>query len=64
MSDKLELICASCGSKKFEYPAQPKSNDKVICTGCAASATYGELQAQSEKEAKKMLDKISKNIFR
>ena len=64
MSDKLELICTACGSKDFEYPVHPKPNDQVACAGCGASSTYGELQAQSEKEAKKMLDKISKSIFR
>ena len=53
MSDKLELICANCGSKKFEYPTRPKRNDKVTCTGCGATSKYGELQAQAEKETKK-----------
>ncbi|WP_024590514.1 MULTISPECIES: hypothetical protein [unclassified Pseudoalteromonas] len=64
MSDKLKLICTACGSKDFEYPARPKPNDQVTCAGCGAASTYGELQAQAEKEAKKILDGIGKNIFR
>lgn len=64
MPTKLDLICSTCRSKKFEYPANPKPNDKVVCTGCGATSKYGELQAQAEKEAKKMLEKVAKNIFR
>ena len=64
MSDLLNVVCKTCGSKEFEYPADPKDDDQVTCVGCKGVIKYGELNRQIENEMDNFLDDITKNIFR
>jgi len=52
---EMNLKCSSCGSDQFEYPEEAKADDTVKCTGCGATARYGDLQAQAEEEAMKLV---------
>ncbi len=52
MSDleTIEIQCSDCGSKDFEFPANPKPDDVVTCSGCGRKDTYGAILQKAESE--------------
>lgn len=63
-SDRLELKCANCGSKKFKLPSNPNPSDIVVCAGCGASSRYDVLQRAALSEAKKHIENAFKDIVK
>jgi len=57
--ETVSIICSGCGSKGFEYPANPKPNDTVTCNGCGAQATYATILEAAEKQ---VIDGIKKDF--
>ncbi|WP_321419331.1 hypothetical protein [uncultured Desulfobacter sp.] len=55
----VEITCANCGGKDFEYPSDPQPDDVVTCTGCGASATYKEIIDAAEAQ---IVDQLKKDI--
>ena len=64
MSKQTINIKCSCGSDKFEFPANPHESDIVICTKCGASEKYGVLQKSVAKKVKKQVEDDLKKMLR
>ncbi|MDH4907268.1 ECs_2282 family putative zinc-binding protein [Xanthomonas axonopodis pv. ricini] len=57
-------VKCSCGSDKFEMPTHPKASDKIRCSKCGASGTYGEVMRQATSQAKTAVEKKLKEMLR
>lgn len=53
--DQITFRCAHCGSTSFSGPYDPEPDDQIICDGCAASASYGELHARMLRQCERIL---------
>ncbi|PSD11557.1 hypothetical protein C7E14_18770 [Stenotrophomonas maltophilia] len=57
-------VKCSCGSSKFETPTNPKASDRIRCSRCGASGTYGEVMRQATSQAKTAVEKQLKDMLR
>jgi hypothetical protein len=57
-------IKCSCGSDKFEFPANPHVSDTVTCAKCGASENYGVLQKLVAKQVEKQVEDDFKKMLR
>jgi len=57
-------VKCSCGSNKFEMPKNPKASDRIKCSKCGASGTYGNVMRQATSQAKTTVGKHLKDMFR
>lgn len=57
-------VKCSCGSNKFEAPTNPKASDRIKCSRCGASGTYGEVMRQATSQAKTAVEKQLKDMLR
>ncbi len=64
MESRMKLHCASCGSDQFDIPSDPKPDDVVACAGCSGTIRYADLQASSLKQAKELVEKSLRDMFR
>ena len=64
MSKQTINIKCSCGSDKFEFPANPHVSDTVTCTKCGASEKHGVLQKTVAKKVKKQVEDDLKKMLR
>ncbi|WP_160153323.1 hypothetical protein [Microbulbifer sp. ALW1] len=63
-SDTITLHCAKCRSEKFEIPRNPKPNDVITCGGCGAQAKYGAIRDAALKQAKDLVAKQFRDLFK
>lgn len=63
-TDTIEFSCASCGSKEFKYPENPKPDDMITCNGCGAQDTYAAIQAAAIEQAKNAVSKVLGDSFK
>jgi RNase P subunit RPR2 len=61
--DKITFKCRACGSAKFALPSNPRPDDVVTCSGCGATARYGDVQAATVKLAKREIQDMFERAF-
>lgn len=61
---EVALKCGKCGSKDLQVEKNPKDNSVVTCGGCGATGRYADVMRQGVAEAKKLVEREFRKLFK